>query len=68
MQTAPRYCLLLKNIYMRVKYNKTGVYQLIYKGEVIDEADNAKEAGTLQMEYNKAFHTNSVKLKFKYDG
>jgi hypothetical protein len=53
---------------MRVKYNKTGVYQLIYKNEVIDEADNAKEAGTLQMEYNKAFHTNSVKLKFKYDG
>ena len=44
------------------------MYQLIYKGEVIDEADNAKEAGTLQMEYNTAFHTNSVKLKFKYDG
>lgn len=44
-----------------------GVYELIYKGEVIDEAETAKEAGTLQMEYNTAFHTNSVKLKFRYD-
>ena len=52
---------------MGSKHNRTGVYELIYKGEVIDEADNAKEAGTLQMEYNTAFHTNSVKLKFKYD-
>ena len=47
---------------------RTGVYELIYKGEVIDEAETAKEAGELQMEYNTAFHTNSVKLKFKYDG
>ena len=47
---------------------RTGVYELIYKGEVIDEADNAKEAGKLQMEYNTAFHTNSVKLKFRYNG
>ena len=47
---------------------RTGVYELIYKGEVIDEAETAKEAGRLQMEYNMAFHTNSIKLKFKYDG
>tara|TARA_E500000318_G_C3386518_1_gene144264 strand:+ start:12 stop:194 length:183 start_codon:yes stop_codon:yes gene_type:complete len=59
--------MTLKNIYMGFKHERTGIYQLIYKGEVIDEADNAKEAGTLQMEYNTAFHTNSVKLKFKYD-
>jgi len=52
---------------MATKRNRTGVYQLIYKGEVVDEAATAKEAGTLQMEYNTAFHTNSVKLKFKYD-
>lgn len=52
---------------MGTKHSRTGVYELIYKGEVIDEADNAKEAGKLQMEYNTAFHTNSVKLKFKYD-
>ena len=52
---------------MGTKRNRTGVYQLIYKGEVVDEAETAKEAGTLQMEYNTAFHTNSVKLKFKYD-
>lgn len=44
-----------------------GVYELIYKGEVIDEADNAKEAGVLQSEYMQAFHTNSIKLKFRYD-
>lgn len=52
---------------MATKRNRTGIYELIYKGEVIDEAETAKEAGTLQMEYNTAFHTNSVKLKFKYD-
>ena len=46
---------------------RTGVYELIYKGEVIDEAETAKEAGKLQMEYNTAFHTNSIKLKFRYD-
>lgn len=53
---------------MRVKYNKTGVYQLIYKGEVIDEAESVIEATTLLKEYNTAFKTNSIKLKFKYDG
>lgn len=47
---------------------RTGVYELIYKGEVIDEAETAKEAGILQSEYMQAFHTNSIKLKFKYDG
>ena len=52
---------------MATKRNRTGIYELIYKGEVIDEAETAKEAGTLQMEYNMAFHTNSVKLKFRYD-
>ena len=46
---------------------RTGIYELIYKGEVIDEAETAKEAGKLQMEYNTAFHTNSIKLKFRYD-
>jgi hypothetical protein len=53
---------------MRVKYNKTGVYQLIYKGEVIDEADTVIKATEILKEYNMAFHTNSIKLKFKYDG
>ena len=40
---------------MRVKYNKTGVYQLIYKGEAIDEADTVIEATKLLKEYNTAF-------------
>ena len=44
-----------------------GVYELIYKNEVIDEAETAKEAGILQSEYMQAFHTNSIKLKFRYD-
>tara|TARA_S200002703_G_scaffold31912_1_gene27885 strand:- start:366 stop:548 length:183 start_codon:yes stop_codon:yes gene_type:complete len=60
--------MTLKNIYMGFKHERTGIYQLIYKGEVIDEAENAKEAGILQSEYMQAFHTNSIKLKFKYDG
>ena len=53
---------------MGTKHSRTGVYELIYKGEVIDEAETVKEAITLQIEYNRAFKTNSVKLKFKYDG
>jgi hypothetical protein len=47
---------------------RTGVYELIYKGEVIDEADTVIKATELLKEYNMAFHTNSIKLKFKYDG
>ena len=47
---------------------RTGVYQLIYKKEVIGEAETVIEATTLLKEYNTAFHTNSIKLKFKYDG
>ena len=52
---------------MGFKHERTGIYQLIYKGKVIDEAENAKEAGILQSEYTRAFKTNSIKLKFKYD-
>ena len=47
---------------------RTGVYQLIYKNEVIDETETVIKATELLKEYNMAFHTNSIKLKFKYDG
>jgi hypothetical protein len=43
------------------------VYELIYKGEVIDEAETVIQATELLKEYNIAFHTNSIKLKFRYD-
>jgi len=52
---------------MATKRNRTGIYQLIYKGEVVDEAETVIQATELLQEYNMAFHTNSVKLKFKYD-
>jgi hypothetical protein len=53
---------------MGTKRERTGVYELIYKGKVIDEADTVIKATELLKEYNMAFHTNSIKLKFKYDG
>ena len=53
---------------MGTKHSRTGVYELIYKGEVIDEADTVIKATELLKEYNMAFHTNSIKLKFKYNG
>jgi hypothetical protein len=45
-----------------------GHYQLIWKGEVIEDyISDLKEASYLIEEYNIAYKTNSIKLKFVYE-